>query len=406
MKIGVVLDNDFDNDMRVKNEVQSLVNAGHDVEVLCFDFGKTPATNYEGAKLRRITASKILIDKLKALNNTYINLYPLYWYQYINSFVKTFQPDVLHVHDLWMAEAALRIKKTHRLPIVIDLHENYAEAIGYYRFAKRLPGRLLISQKRWRNSERKWLPQFDRIIVVIDEAKERLVNMGIPPQCISVVPNYVKIDEFTINDISIISPDLQKKLKDRYVLCYVGAFDAHRGLDMPIKAMPKVLNFIPNALLLLVGWGKNAKELKLLVDRLDLSDSVIFTGYKPNKEVPYYINVSNVCLIPHYKTPHTDATIPHKLFQYMLMKKPVLVSNCAPLDRIVRETNAGLSYVHDDVNHFVKSLLKIYKTQDIINYGENGYRAVLEKYNWKIAQYELINLYKELEKKYYRKFIT
>ncbi len=398
MKIGVILDNDFDRDMRVKNEVESLVNAGYDVEVLCFNFGNTPSTDYKGARLRRIKASKILIDKLKALNNTLINLYPHYWYTYIHSFVKEFQPDVLHVHDLWMAKAALCIKKKHRLPIVLDLHENYVEAIRYYRFAKRFPGRLIISQKRWRNSERKWLPKMDRIIVVIDEAKERLVSMGIPPQRISVVPNYVKIDEFVVDNTSVIAPALQKKLKGRFVLCYVGAFDAHRGLEIPIMAMPKILESIPNALLLLVGWGKNINELKILVERLNINDAVLFIGYIPNNEVPHYINVSHVCLIPHYKTPHTDATIPHKLFQYMWMKKAVIVSNCAPLERIIRETNAGLSYVHDDVNHFVSTLFKIYKTQDKINYGENGYRAVLEKYNWKLAQYELINLYKELEK--------
>ena len=43
MRIGMILDNEFDNDLRVKNEASSLSDLGHDVNILCYDHGNTPS---------------------------------------------------------------------------------------------------------------------------------------------------------------------------------------------------------------------------------------------------------------------------------------------------------------------------------------------------------------------------
>jgi len=392
MKIGVILDNAFDQDMRVKNEVESLVSAGHEVDVLCFNFGKNSSTRYRGARLHRITANKGWINKLKGLNNTIFNFYPGFWYRRILDFVKRVQPDVLHVHDLWMAEAAIRVKEKTGIPIILDLHENYVDAILHYRFARTFPGNVLISRERWAQKERTWLQQVDRIIVVIEEAKDRLVARGIDPDRIVVVPNYVHIREFSLKRGSM-DPVHRRAIQGRFVLCYVGAFDVHRGLDIPIKAMKSVLQFIPQALLMLVGWGKNAGELIELARNMGVEASVLFAGYRPNDDIPHYIQASNVCLIPHYRTGHTDATIPHKLFQYMWMKKPVLVSSCKPLVRIVQDTGAGLSYKHDDVEDFAEKLRILYNSLKNTPYGERGHKAVREFYNWNTAAKALIHLY-------------
>ena len=39
LRIGMILDNEFSGDMRVENEVQALVNAGHEVFVFCINYG-------------------------------------------------------------------------------------------------------------------------------------------------------------------------------------------------------------------------------------------------------------------------------------------------------------------------------------------------------------------------------
>ena len=80
LRIGMILDNEFSGDMRVENEVQALVNAGHEVFVFCINYGSKPEKeNYHGASIIRIPISKFAKNKLNGLNNTIFNFYPGWW---------------------------------------------------------------------------------------------------------------------------------------------------------------------------------------------------------------------------------------------------------------------------------------------------------------------------------------
>jgi glycosyltransferase involved in cell wall biosynthesis len=68
----------------------------------------------------------------------------------------------------------------------------------------------------------------------------------------------------------------------------------------------------------------------------------------PLDQVWKQITESSICVIPHRKNPHTDTTVPHKLFQYMLAGRPVIVSDCAPLERIVSDAQCGLIFRSGD----------------------------------------------------------
>lgn len=122
-----------------------------------------------------------------------------------------------------------------------------------------------------------------------------------------------------------------------------------------------------------------------------MQKKVVFVRWQPFNAVATYIDISSICLVPHHKNPHTDSTIPYKLFQYMLMKKPVIVSNCRPLERIVNETGAGLVFKSNNENDLANKIRDIY--QNSRDYGKNGYLSVLNKYNWKKETNSLVNIY-------------
>jgi len=185
--------------------------------------------------------------------------------------------------------------------------------------------------------------------------------------------------------------ELIEKHKDSFIISYVGGFGPHRGLDTVIRAMILVIKEAPEARLFLVGGKRNEEKLKDLTKKLNLQSKVIFTGWQPAEKLATYIFLSSICLVPHYKSSFTDSTIPHKLFQYMLMKKPVVVSSCKPLERIVNETNAGLVFRAGDPQDLAEKIIQIYKNPN--NYGENGYQAVIKKYNWENSAQKLINIY-------------
>lgn len=397
MRIGMVLDQEFPPDLRVENEAVTLVNAGYEVFLLCFTYDKNlpTVTTYKNFQLVRIYKNHKIAKKGRALINTILDFYSLYWIRKIRHFVKEYQIDILHIHDLYLLGAGLKVKKKFDLPIVSDLHENYVEGLKKYRFANTMPGKLLISIKKWEKTEIKWISSADKVITVIEEAVDRYAKLGLERKNIFVVPNYVKIDEFNIDNID---PTIKKKFKGKVNLLYIGKFDIHRGLESVIKSLPVLIHEISNIQLILVGNGSNQESMTKLAKNLNVSDYIIFEGFQPINKFPSYIAASQICLIPHLKTVHTDNTIPHKLFHYMIMGKPVVASDCNPIKRIITEANCGIIYLSNDHNDLARSIIYLYSKRDKMKQmGQNGKKAVLEKYNWENTSKNLIKLYKIIE---------
>ena len=83
----------------------------------------------------------------------------------------------------------------------------------------------------------------------------------------------------------------------------------------------------------------------------------------------------------------------------MTFGKPVIVTNCKPLARIVKETNCGIVIPSGDHKKMAEALIKLYNDKKYAKkLGENGQRAIEEKYDWKNEADKLCLLYKELEK--------
>ena len=142
--------------------------------------------------------------------------------------------------------------------------------------------------------------------------------------------------------------------------------------------------------------GEINTDIKQYLDSITHTDKIIYTGQVPFEQVISYIQASDVCLVPHNDTAHTNHTIPHKLFQYMMLQKPVIVSDCPPLKRVVKECNCGLVFKRDDYLDLKNKILSFYNSFDT-NLGLNGKRCVKVKYNFANDSQKLIQLYKELD---------
>ena len=396
MKIGMVLDNGFFGDLRVENEVMSLRAAGFEVSVLCFEHKDkhTPIQQYHGADIIKVYLPLSFKKKMKGLANFIIDPYTSFWAKQISKYIDDHSIDVLHIHDLYMLGAAYKAnsKSKSKLPIVADLHENYPAALRYYKFSTTFPGNVLISVPKWERTEKKWVNQADYVITVIEEAQKRYQKLG--AKQVYVVANYVNRSEF----LGSHKNSLTQANASSYSALYVGGFDTHRGIEAVVKAIPKIKTKIPEFKLVLVGTGSNENDLKHLAKELDVESAVSFEGWQNPNQLPAYLDASDICLIPHLKTEHTDNTIPHKLFQYMLLKKPVVATNCDPIERIVNETKSGLIYASNNSEEFADKIIELYSNKNLgFQMGENGYKAVKEKYNWEETSKTLIDLYSRIQ---------
>ncbi len=85
---------------------------------------------------------------------------------------------------------------------------------------------------------------------------------------------------------------------DRPVLVCVSRFVQRKGQDALIKAMPWLLESIPDALLLLVGDGPTRPRLERLVRDRSVGASVVFAGAVPWSEAPGWFDVGDVFAMP------------------------------------------------------------------------------------------------------------
>ncbi|MCQ0022414.1 glycosyltransferase family 4 protein [Streptomyces somaliensis DSM 40738] len=87
-------------------------------------------------------------------------------------------------------------------------------------------------------------------------------------------------------------------LSDRPVVVCVSRLVPRKGQDTLIRAMPAVLAAVPDAVLLIVGGGPYAKDLRRLARGTGVADAVRFTGPVPWEELPAHYGAGDVFAMP------------------------------------------------------------------------------------------------------------
>ncbi len=392
-RILMVLDEPFPPDTRVENEARTLLSAGMDVWLMAIGPDSRPAVEkYDGIKVIRRRVSKQARNKMRGLAGTLPILS-----QYVSrSIVRLHREeafDALHMHDLWLFDAGRRAARHLGIPVVGDMHENYPEVLGHYAWSTRFPGNVLVSVPQWRRLERRWVRTMDRVVYVVEEMRQRCASFGLLPEHQIVVPNTINTQEVDTCDISYA---IVNKLNRQFTIVYTGTINLHRGLNIVIQAMPRVREQV-DAQLVIVGEGRIRHELEELAEACCVADHIRFEGWQPRGLLKSYILGSSVCIAPHVKGPHNDASAPHKLFHYMYLRRPVLVTNCDSMERVVRECDCGMVVPYGSVEHMADALIHLAgETGRARSMGANGYAAVLEQYNWEHTARPLVKMYQDL----------
>lgn len=396
MKIGMILDKPFPPDPRVQNEAETLLKKGFEVFLFCLKYGNEPNTeNIDGIEVRRYKSNQ-WIYKSSALAYS-IPLYSFFLKPKIEMFIKENSIDVLHAHDMVIAETVFKANQKFSLPIVLDLHENRPEIMKEYPHLKKFPNRYLISIQKWKKKESEMMRNASKVILVTPESKEHFIQSeNISPEKIGVVPNTVLpqfYKDFTLDQ------EILDRYKDKFSLLYIGDTGLRRGLMTAIEAIPALIKNIPDLKLVIVGTSSEDAILKEKVNGLGIQNYVDFEGWKDPETFQSYIISSSVCLSPLLSNIHHDTTYANKIFQYMSLGKPLLVSDVRAQKNIVEKANSGLIHLANNSKDFIKKALILYEDDNQRNQlGKNGNRFIQHEFNWEITSKELLNLYQELEK--------
>ncbi|HKS28045.1 MAG TPA: glycosyltransferase family 4 protein [Pyrinomonadaceae bacterium] len=403
----MVLETPFPPDIRVEKEMRALRAGGYSVTLLCgHKEGQPLEEEYEGFRIVRFKEPVGgTLHKAASLLHHWATARKRAWEQAVTLFAQKNNIEALHVHDLPLVPTCLAAARRLNIPLVFDMHEIYPVMIrGRMPTAKGLRQKLnsgihslLFSPGWWDSTEMRAVEHSDHIVVVIEESKDRLIRMGIPGERVSVVLNAEDIDSFlAIPEQSTIA----EKYSGDFLVGYVGGVDnPNRGLENLVRALPLLIERIPGTRLLIVGDGPLRPTIEALVQELGLSERVIFTGWVPFTEVPAYVKAVQVAVIPHIINEHTNHTIPHKLFQYIALGKPVVASDIAPVRRILDDTGAGIIAREWSPQGFAEAIIQAHERLKSGAHDPRKQEAVLRaKYGFEAVSEPLLKLYKRLEK--------
>jgi glycosyltransferase involved in cell wall biosynthesis len=394
MRIGMIYDTQFHHDPRVKNEAISLIKEGNEVVLFSLNYDNLPTEEViDGITFVRYPSNK-LEYKLSAIAYDF----PLYHWlmsRKIKDFIRSYQVQALHVHDMVIAEAVVRANASFGLPVILDLHENRPEIMKSYKHLNSTIGKWLINLNRWKKNYYRLAATVDKIVVVTPSAKADIVAVtNKQPDDICVVPNTSKLDEFhAFKDF----PEIKEKMQGYFNIIYMGETSLRRGTDTAIEAVALLKNKIPQIKLWLIGRSSYDGELKAMVKSRSLEKFVSFEGWKEMAFFPTYFSNSQICLSPLKRNLHHDTTFANKLFQYMGAGTPLIVSNCTEQAELVRNEKCGLVHNADDPVDLADKIYSLYNDPDRARaMGINGKMAVESVWNWDKTIVSLLEMYREL----------
>ena len=394
MKIGMILDDVFPPDPRVENEAITLVNSGHELFLFCVTYGEEKTQEIiKGIHIRRYKYTK-LSYKLSALSYDF-PFYRMVMKPKIDHFIRSNNIESLHIHDIRIAETVFKVNQKYKLKTVLDLHDNIPENMKFYPHLNKFPGKYIISPKKWKKKESEFILKSDKIITVSPNfAKDIIESHDLVSDKMVLVPNTVR-QSFYKN--AIYSDVIKEKYANKYVVLYLGDTNIRRGLLTAIRATEMLSKKIVNFKLVIVGENTTDTILKEETKKLNLDSYIDFEGWQDVSLFPSYIDASNVCISPLYRSIQHDVAYANKIFQYMSFGKPVLVSNAIAQKEIVESAKSGLVHEEKNEGDFYSKVMDLYHDKDKSDVlGKNGKAFIENEFSWEITSKALVNLYNEL----------
>lgn len=397
MKVAYVYQDEYPWDVRVEKIASALGEEGIGVHIVSRNRTNLPRTEEVGRNIRVHRLPKADWKPARDLMN-FPAFFSPFWMKEIVSVIRKNEIDIVIGRDLPLSPAAYLAAKATGKPVILDMAENYPALIRStwkYKGPKAMDY-ILRNPAFLSLMERAMLPGMDGVLVVSDESAERVRRMRGGPDRVWVVGNTpILEDEKGPSDQKMVQWSRRIRASAPFIFLYVGFIEAHRGLDVAIRAVKDLTEHVEGVLLVIIGTGTVEDDLKRLAKSLGVEKNVLFAGWIPNDSIGLFIDIADVCLVPHFVTEHTDTTLPNKLFDYMKRGKPVVVTQSKSLSRIVERGKCGFVYEDQSPLDLCDKIRALQDPEVRKRLGANGLEAVRSEFNWSYDRTRLLRAVRE-----------
>jgi glycosyltransferase involved in cell wall biosynthesis len=222
----------------------------------------------------------------------------------------------------------------------------------------------------WRESINRWTaPLDDHTIAVCQFVRSiEIERSKIPENKVSTIYNGVDLNRFEHLDPSI-SLSVRMELgipSNAPTIGCVGRLHQQKGYPFLLEAIKTVRNQIPDIQLLIVGSGKMEIELKSIVKKLDLSDSVTFTGART--DIPAILSSLDLFVLPSLWEGH-----PLVLLEAMATGLPVVATQVGGNPEVVIHGETGLMVPPSNPVQLASAIITLMQNPDLRHkMGEAG----------------------------------
>lgn len=278
----------------------------------------------------------------------------------------------------------------------LHLHSSHAQAIGLSaafmaRFLNVVVTRRVdfVPKNHFLNRW-KYGPGVARFIAISSVIEKILVNFGIPPERIRLVPSGVDPGKPKPGSGEAFRAELGIA-PDRPLVGNIAALTGHKGQRYLVEAAPAVLKAHPGAVFVVAGDGDLKGELTGLRDSLGLGQRFIFTGFR--KDVEAVMDALDIFVMPSHMEGLGTA-----LIDAMAAGKPVVAARAGGMVDIVDDGVNGLLVEPKNPEHLAQSIIRLLSDKTLAeNIAREGRKKFLKSFTSSAMAEGNHAVYRELE---------
>ncbi len=347
---------------RVERVAIALRRRGHDVTVYLWDReGAYPRYEMrQGVRIRRLP--------LPAPYNRPILAIPMVWWL-LAAFRATWGADVVHACDLDTLPAALASKFLRGRRIVYDIFDFYGHLI-----TAKLGGRTRGLLLRLEAS----LASFVDLLLLPDAGRKGSLPENFP-RPVGIVMNVP-------SDVALEVPPRQG-----FVLFYGGNLGPDRGLLQAAEA----LRGLEGVTLRIAGTGELSELVRLTAEQ---QDHVTFLGEVDHRDLLEETARAHAVLAWYDPmVPANRHASPNKLFEAMMLRRPIVASGGTRMADLVSELKCGLVVPYADGSALREAVVRLRDDpSQVESLGHRGREAFEREYNWKVNEKRLLEVYRQV----------
>lgn len=285
--------------------------------------------------------------------------------------------SLVHLHEAPLLLIALWIQRKG-IHVIFDSHEDYYRQIQLGHKNSFLYRVIAILYKVY---EKHVCKRIDGVIFPCKMLEKDVFDYN--------VKSLTYIDNYPI----VTKQDLSNAEKKVFNACYTGTISYERGVVNNIKAWGSA-----NVHGILAG-NFSSKQLEAQIRSMPEFRNVEYRGFcSPDELGEIYEEASvGMATLLDYGQYHKCCNLSTKVYEYMMFGIPTIIYRTKYVEEIMREYEFGIMVDPDNVDEIVGALNYLKKhPEEVRRMGENGMRAVREKFNWGTQEEKLINLYSNI----------